>query len=111
MVVLHYPDLADDCQPNMMVVTRVGIDSIDGMILHPNMGSAYPYSGVHHRKYQADRIGSDGHWTPQPMNLAILEFLIETGRVVWDGESRYVPKTKPEPKTQASSPPPPPVTA
>lgn len=90
MVVQHYPDARKGATPTCAIVMKLGIETIDCNIVHPSLGTMVPYSGVHHLDYQVDKIDGEGAWRPLDMNVAILKFMIASGALVWDGESRYI---------------------
>lgn len=94
MVVKHYPDAAGDAKATCAMVTRVGLDAIDCHGVEESFCGMMPFSGVHHRKYQSDRPGSDGFWEPLPLQVAMLTFMIEAGALEWDGDSKYRPVTR-----------------
>ncbi len=94
MLVQHYPD-SRSSTPTCAIVTRVGQETIDVMLCHPEMANMMPFSGVHHLDYQTARIDSEGAWRPLALSVAILKFMIAAGALVWDGDKKYVAPPQP----------------
>lgn len=74
------------------LVVRVGLETIDCHAIHESSSGLFPYSGVHHYDYQSERVDNEGAWKPLARDVALLTMLIDMGLMVWDGQSRYVPK-------------------
>lgn len=104
MVVLHYPDDSADCRAACAIVTARGHAAIDLAVQHPGISGSTSMPGVSHRSDYRAEFGGDGLWEHQPIFLVMLRKMIASGDLVWDGESRYVPKQSVNASTAGSAP-------